>query len=131
MFSITITCPTTAKLVEVAKVLDDAGIEVGSIEGGETAPAKTTTKAADKPAAAKATTKAAPAKETKKAEGPTPEEKEALYAPVKAIALKLSKEKSRDVLLAVLGAFDVEKAPDLKVEQYDAFIEAAQNELDT
>lgn len=112
--------------------ISDARSTLDKLSGETTAaPAK------DKPAASKPSTamkadkEKAPAKETKKAEGPTEAEKEVLYAPVKTIALKLSKEKGRDVLLSVLGAFDAEKAPDLKVEQYDEFIQAAQNELDT
>lgn len=133
MFSITVTCPSTAELLKVAKVLDDAGVTVGAIETNateSTTPAKATTKAASSPKA-KAESKPAEEKAPAKAKEPSEADKAKLYAPVKEIALKLSKDKGRDVLLRTLQAFDVEKAPDLAVDQYDAFIEAAQAELDT
>jgi hypothetical protein len=44
------------------------------------------------------------------------------YEAVKAKALQLSKDKGRDPLIALLQRHGVAKAPDLKAEQYAAFI---------
>lgn len=126
MYSITITVPDTAKLVEVAKLLDNAGVvTVGASENMTTAP-KSAKAASTKKADAEPETKVA---STPKVKEPTQEEKEKAYEPVKAIALQLNKEKGRDVLLRVLGAFDEQKAPDLKMEQYADFVAAAEDEL--
>lgn len=102
-----------------------SGGTTGTTSKPEKAPAKDT-----KPTAEKAPAKVEEKKPVdKKPAGPTEAEKEALYAPVKAKALELNKAKGRDALLRVLSVFDAEKAPDLKIEQYDAFIAAADEEL--
>lgn len=119
MFSFTITVDTPEKVEAVVAFIK-------TLEGDAPKAAKPVpTKGADKTPAKTETKKA----EDKKPAGPTEAEKEALYAPVKAKALELNKAKGRDVLLRVLSAFDAATAPELKIEQYDAFIEAADEEL--
>lgn len=109
-----------ASLDDARAVIDTLG---GVPKGTNVEKKKESAPKADKAAPAD---KKAPAKKE-----PSESEKAKLYEPVKTIALKLNKEKGRDVLLNTLKAFDVEKAPDISVDQYDAFIEAAQAELDT
>jgi len=85
--------------------------------------------------------KTAEAKATKavKAEAPKTETKAPApkaatvsdYAPVKDFTLKLVKEKGREVALALLGEYGVERADQLKPEQYAEYVEAAKAKLET
>lgn len=67
----------------------------------------------------------APAEEQENA----PETPPVDYEAVKKATLELAKIKGREAAATVLGNFKVSKAPELKPEQYAAFVEAATSEL--
>jgi FtsZ-interacting cell division protein ZipA len=116
--------PTTA--AQVAAVVDEA----------PAAEKKTSTKKSTKPSMfdeqteAPKSEQAAATPEPKADAAPAAAEAKAVtYADAAAAITKLSREKSRDAALAVLGKFGAAKLPEVKPEDFAAVIDAANEAL--
>jgi hypothetical protein len=101
--------PATAKAAAPLKTVAESAPTADT--AASPAPASTAATPDPKPAAA------SPQKETAAA-SPAAEAGATSYDQVKALILKLSKEKGGDAARAVLAAFGVTKGPELKAAQY-------------
>jgi len=137
--TLTLTIADAATMAVVTAALGLAGKEAASAPTPKPAPAPAAVagkNTAKEPAAdAPAKTASAPLPAAESAAAPAPASTAATDEPltydkdVKPLILKISTTKSRDVLVAALGKFNVARGPELKPEQYAGFVAHARELL--
>lgn len=129
MYQITFSCPTLSTFVELAQLiaakgLTDLGIEK-PVEKVGTKSKKQESKQIEEVQVKETTPEEAPALhrfivvETKKVEQV---KKETAYEDVSKKTLELVRVKGKDTAINVLSSFGASKAPDLKKEQYEEYV---------
>lgn len=129
MFTLTVQFQTKDELLEFLsdeRITSDIkpSVKVEDPAQEEAAPKK---KAPKKAAPKKEEAKPAPKKEEAPAEATDALDYE---THVKPKVLELSKAKDREAVLSVLADFGVDSAKELKQDQFQAFIDALQNQID-